>query len=263
MKTSCREGQEKVCWSIPRDSFRPGDATGRRAILAADTGEPTGHARWQAPAGWWRFLVRGVLQVRELEDEPLLCLVRRRWTLLPWYEVCDADEQRIGRILGPVLQDRDARRCATRCSDGPGQISFQTPEGILLARVDREPEGDRLTFETVIEKEPFVKMLLLGGGVAGLASMTVSSVRRQHTSPKRQRGERLGACVVPPALALGACGVPPRAEVQKRPTAAATCSGRQPTSDLPDHSDGQGRFRSRFAPADPAGSRRRRRSAGR
>ncbi len=110
---------------------------------------------------------RGVLEVHELEDEPLLCLVRRCWTLLPWHEVCDAECHRIGRMLGPVLQDRDERRCAVRCPDGPGQSVFQTPEGLLLARVDQEQEGARLTFETVIEKEPFVKMLLLGAVLLG------------------------------------------------------------------------------------------------
>ncbi len=97
-----------------------------------------------------------------MEDEPLLCTVQRCWTLLPWFEVCDAEDNTVGRVIGPVLEDREEQRCALLCPDGPGQEVFQTPGGLLLARLEREPEGDRLTFEAVIEREPFLKMLLLG-----------------------------------------------------------------------------------------------------
>jgi hypothetical protein len=141
---------------------RPVDAAGRREVLVVDTGDPAGYARWRSPGRWRQWLTQGVLEVHELEDDPLLCTVRRCWTLLPWYEVRDADEHRIGRMLGSVLQDREDQRCAQRCPDGPGQSIFQGPTGLLLARVDREKEGTRLTFESVIEWEPFVKMLLLG-----------------------------------------------------------------------------------------------------
>lgn len=142
-------------------------ASSRREILAADRGEPIGYALWHVPRGWCRFLGRSVLAVHEREDDPLLCTIRRSWSLLPWYEVRDADDQRIGRMLGPVVQDGEEQRLALCCADGPRQALFQTPTGIPLARLEREQEADRLTFEAVIEKEPFMKMLLLGAVLLG------------------------------------------------------------------------------------------------
>src|SRR5262245_15441402 len=98
--------------------LRPRVASGRREIRAGDTGDPAGYARWQNPEGWRRWLGRGVLEVHELEDEPLLCTVRRCWTLYPWYEVRDAEEHQVGRLLGAVIEDAEQRRCARRCWDG-------------------------------------------------------------------------------------------------------------------------------------------------
>lgn len=140
---------------------RPGDASGRRLILVADSGELAGFARWRTGGGW-RLLGPAVLEVREHEDEPLLCTLRRCWTLLPWYEVRDAEDHRIGRTLGAVIEDRDDCRFAVRREEGPGQCTFQSRDGTPLAQLSAETEGLRLTFAGIIEREPFVKMLLLG-----------------------------------------------------------------------------------------------------
>ncbi len=147
--------------------LQPSNVLGRREILAGDTGEPIGYAQWRTPTGRLPWLGRGVFEVHEREDDPLLCSVRRCWSLLPWYEVCDAEDHRVGRILGSILRDRQEHRCAVRCPDGPGQVVYQTPAGQRLARVDRDRSGDRLTFESIIDHEPFVKMLLLGAVLLG------------------------------------------------------------------------------------------------
>ena len=142
--------------------LRPDTGAGR-SIVAADTGAAAGSARWRPPDGppWRRWLGRSVLEVREDEDEPLLFTVRRCWSLLPRYEVRDADGFRLGFLVGPWVLDVWGGRQALRQADGPGGACFVSPRGDRLAEVRDEPGGRRFRFGDRVEGEPFVKMTLL------------------------------------------------------------------------------------------------------
>jgi hypothetical protein len=140
----------------------------RRPIVAADTGAAVGFACWSPPGAlpWWRRPWRRVLEVRELEDEPLLFTVRRCWSLLPRREVRDADGWRVGTLLGPRLDDDRGRRLALRCWEAGGRASaFRTRRGELLAWSAEDGDSLRLTFGELVQDEPFVKMLLLGAAL--------------------------------------------------------------------------------------------------
>jgi hypothetical protein len=136
-----------------------------RAILAPD-GAPLGSARWRPRKGpWWR-LRPAVLAVHEHEDEPLLFTVRRRWPLLPWREVRDAEGRRVGYLFGARISDRLGRRLAraqTILATGAREIRHR--DGRALAELEASPEGVRLTFAPVVEHDPFAKMLLVAAAL--------------------------------------------------------------------------------------------------
>jgi hypothetical protein len=141
-------------------SDRPGTDC---SILAADTGAPAGSARWRPPSGplWRRLLGRAVLEVREDEDEPLLFTVRRCISLLPRYEVRDADGCCLGFLVGPWILDVWGGRRVLRQAEADGAVRFVSPRGDRLAEVRFEVDGRRLRFGERIDDEPFVKMTLL------------------------------------------------------------------------------------------------------
>jgi hypothetical protein len=147
--------------------LRPAANSAGWQVLAGKTMVVVGLARWRVPSRgtWWRALCPRVLEVREMEDEPLLFTLRRSWTLLPWFEVRDADEHAVGRFLDPVIEDRNGCPCAMRYEDGPGKEIFLNPLGVCLAQLTREGQVARLDFEDVIEKEPFLKMLFLAAAL--------------------------------------------------------------------------------------------------
>jgi len=145
----------------------PPESSGRRVITTGDGGKVLGFACWRLRGKcWWRWLQRSVLEVHEQEDEPLLFTLSRGLTLLPWYEVRDADEQAIGRLLGPLIQDRNQCRCAFRQDDPAATTAvFANVQGACLARLSRDGAGVRLSFDQVLEQEPFLKMLLLASAL--------------------------------------------------------------------------------------------------
>lgn len=137
-------------------------ASAVQAIVDGDSGAALGYARRQAErTGFWRRLFGGgVLAVHEQEDEPLLFTVRRAWSLLPRREVCDADEQPVGTLLGRLIHDRFGRPVAHL-----EQEVFLTPCRRVLAKLHATPDGLRLTFGDAVVGEPFVKMLLLAAAL--------------------------------------------------------------------------------------------------
>jgi hypothetical protein len=142
--------------------LRSDAASARRAIVDGDSGVALGYARWQPERrrAWWRVFARGVLEVHEQEDEPLLFTVRRAWSLLPRREVCDADRQPVGSLLGQDVHDRFGRTLA-HLQDGV----FRNPHQRILAELTATTDGLRLTFGDDIADEPFVKMLLLASAL--------------------------------------------------------------------------------------------------
>lgn len=143
------------------------EPSGRRVITTVDGGKVLGFACWRLRGkGWWRWLQRAVLEIHEQDDEPLLFTLSRCLTLLPWFEVRDADEHRVGRLLGPLIQDHNECRCAIRQDESAATASvFANPDGGCLARLSRDGEGLRLCFDRSVEQEPFVKMLLLASAL--------------------------------------------------------------------------------------------------
>jgi len=143
--------------------LRPAANSAGWQVLAGKPQVVVGLARWRVsrPGTWWSSVWPRVLEVRELEDEPLLFTLRRCWTLLSWFEVRDADDHSVGCFLDPVILDCNGCRCAVRYEDGPGKEMFLNPLGVCLAQLAREGKVVRLDFEEVIEKEPFLKMLFL------------------------------------------------------------------------------------------------------
>jgi hypothetical protein len=133
-----------------------------QAIVDGDSGTVLGYARWETePTPWWRRMFGGgVLAVHEQEDEPLLFTVRRVWGFLPRREVCDADGQPIGTLLGRLVHDRYGRPLAA-LENGIFRASNRHP----LAELSPTAEGLRLTFGDDIASEPFVKMLLLAAAL--------------------------------------------------------------------------------------------------
>src|SRR6266851_5591464 len=123
------------------------DATALQRIVDPDTGVTLGHARW----------LMSNLEVRELDDEPLLFTVRRRWLFFRRRVLRDADGNVIGFVGGGVIQDRWGRCLATR-EGGNATSVFQGRMGQEIAILRSGQEGCRLTFGAELEGEPFVKM---------------------------------------------------------------------------------------------------------
>jgi hypothetical protein len=135
---------------------------GVQAILDGESGALLGYARWEVePSPWWRrMFTRGVVAVHEEEDEPLLFTIRRAWGLIPRREVCDADGQPVGTLLGRLLHDRYGRQLAA-LENGV----FRASDQHSLAELSSTPDGLRLTFGEEIASEPFVKMLFLAAAL--------------------------------------------------------------------------------------------------
>ena len=141
-------------------------ASGRRAILDPENGTPVGSIRRRPRLGWRARFTRRVIEVQELEDDSLLCTVRRCWSLAAWYEVRDADEHLVGWHGGPLLLDRAGHRVAMREDEAEAGMSrYVSPDGMTLARLAWQGEDALLTFADEIAEEPFVKMLLLAAAV--------------------------------------------------------------------------------------------------
>lgn len=133
-----------------------------QAIVDGDSGAALGYARWETePTPWWRRMFgRGVLAVHEQEDEPLLFTIRRGWGFIPRREVCDADGQPVGTLLGRLVNDRYGRALAA-LENGV----FRDANQHALAELSPTADGLRLTFGDEIASEPFVKMLLLAAAL--------------------------------------------------------------------------------------------------
>lgn len=142
-------------------------ASSVQAIVDGESGAALGFARWEKePSTWWRRAFgRRVLAVYEQEDEPLLFVIRRAWSLLPRRQVCDAEDHRVGALLGQLIHDRHGRLVAA-LENGV----FRAPARRTLAELAPTSEGLRLTFRDDIAGEPFVKMLLLAAALSAPAN---------------------------------------------------------------------------------------------
>jgi len=60
----------------------PLDLKGKRNILDAATDQVVGFSSGRPRRGW-RRLTRSIVEIHEQQDESLLCMVRRCWSLFP------------------------------------------------------------------------------------------------------------------------------------------------------------------------------------
>ncbi len=146
--------------------LRPGDGAGRRPVVDAVTGEALGGARrGEAAVGsWWAWLAGPELVVHEADDEPLLCILRRYWSLGPLWEVRDADDHLVATLYRGRLEDR-AGNCWARVAANGAGVRFLHPSGSELAALVRGPDGLRLTFADALRDLPLAKMAILGAAL--------------------------------------------------------------------------------------------------
>ncbi len=130
-------------------------------VVEAGSGAPLGFTRWRRARTWFqRLFVGDVLEVREHEDEPLLFTVRRCWSVAARSLVWDADDMPVGVLDGTQLLDRLGRLFSVRQREGD-RVVFRTTTGCTVAEAAPTAETVRLSFHSVVENQPFAKMLLL------------------------------------------------------------------------------------------------------
>jgi len=138
------------------------------SIVEPGSGREVGSARWVRPGGgflFWR--PRPILEVRESDDEPLLCQIRRRGLGGQRWEVIDAEEQPVGVInRNRILNDEGVLIGAAVWSAGRLSAVLSDLRGEELATLIRQPQGLLITFKAAREGNPFLKMLLLALGLA-------------------------------------------------------------------------------------------------
>lgn len=144
--------------------IRPPGPDGARPIVEAEGGTPLGFAQARIVRRWWWPTVT-VLEVREYQDAPLLFTLRGTWSWRTCHEVRDADGFVIGSLSREHVHDEYGRRFAVRKAEAEGRWSLLSMRGQLLGQAQVEPQGVRLTFAPKIEREPFVKMLVLAAAL--------------------------------------------------------------------------------------------------
>ena len=141
-----------------------------RSIVAPATNHPLGFAAWGAGtfAGWLAWLGRKTIQVFESEDESLLLTLYRFWGLSRTWEVLDAEERRVGRVIGDVICDGLGARLATMgvSTDGSESV-LRGEEGTVLASWQGLPgQGCYFRFGEAAADNPFLRMTALAGVLA-------------------------------------------------------------------------------------------------
>jgi len=139
-----------------------------RAILDAATGTPQGFACWQLEPGtsWLRWLTWPVLEVHEMEDEPLLFTVQRVWAWTPCWEVSDAEGHTVGSFRAGIICDRCPRACAVVDRSADGSVThFRSLDGSDWGTLVRNGESAELTYSAKLDDEPIAKMMLLAAAL--------------------------------------------------------------------------------------------------
>jgi hypothetical protein len=136
-----------------------------RAVADGTTSATLGRVRWVGPPAqaWFRWLRGHRLEVLETEDAALLMTVERPWGLTDRWDVCDADDRRIGTICPPVLLDNEGGRRAYLDRQDSQCGKVLDPSGRELAGYERRSDrGTFVHFASDLEPNPFLRMLVLG-----------------------------------------------------------------------------------------------------
>jgi hypothetical protein len=150
-------------WTAVLD--RAGGWQRERRVSDGLSGEALGviRASYQRPLRWfpWWRLLR--LKTFETEDAAHLLTVRRSWGWFSFWDVLDAEGERVGSYYPPSLLDRDGVRCGFVQADDPRRGTLLNLAGKPMAGYGIEPTGAlRLTFEADQMTNPYLRMLIVG-----------------------------------------------------------------------------------------------------
>lgn len=136
-----------------------------REVVNVSTGKSIGVVRWQVAPGLagLSWLSGPILAAHEIEDDPLVFIVRKSWAFSPRWEVQDADGHPVATVRGDwVLDIFD--QCLARITRRPGEEGFRfcAQDGREMARVTQSGNDLQISFAAEVQGEPFIKMALLG-----------------------------------------------------------------------------------------------------
>ncbi|NBO92562.1 MAG: hypothetical protein EBV06_09690 [Planctomycetia bacterium] len=112
-----------------------------------------GFMRPLAGSFWSRWFTKPGWAIHEAGDEPLVFTISRRFSLLPRWEVCDAEGDWVGIVGGRWAVDRWERPVFRLDPDGALRSAGRHSLGHW--------DGQRLAFSPETTNEPLVRMLML------------------------------------------------------------------------------------------------------
>src|SRR5262245_21838674 len=133
---------------LEQPELRPGPG-----LLHGPDGVVVGLTRRLDAPPWRGWLLGPTLAVHETGDEPLVFTVSRRLSLLPRWDVHEAEGELVGTVGGRWAVDRWEQPVLRLDPDG----TFRSVNRQVLGSWD----GTRLTFAAEVAHEPLARMLML------------------------------------------------------------------------------------------------------
>ncbi len=147
--------------------LRTADSFSVRAVVAPCFNTPLGFVRRRRGI-LLNWLCGGLWEVREHEDESLLCTIRNSRIRPSCQSVYDADDHSVGMVRGRRLEDRAGRVVAVRRPDAELKCEvFRDAQGRLLATLRAGAEGLLIGFTDETAEAPFTRMLMLAAALQG------------------------------------------------------------------------------------------------
>ena len=130
-----------------------------RHLFLASAGAVVGFAR-RRRGHWLRPWQRLIVEVHEQEEAPLVCTIRRMFTLWPRYEVRDAEDELVGVLAGQWILDR-WQRGTLRVQSLPDGGQLLDDQNAIAARWTVAAGDVSLELLPPVQNDPFAKMLVL------------------------------------------------------------------------------------------------------
>src|SRR5262245_30150067 len=109
------------------------------------------------------------LDVCETEDAALLMSIEHGWFGFGKWRVLDAEESRVGGVVGNHLLDEQGSRFATLRPDAAAVSIIRDRQNRALARLETDATGNQiLNFAENLEVNPFLRMVLLACAIVTL-----------------------------------------------------------------------------------------------
>jgi hypothetical protein len=141
-----------------------------REILDADSREQLGTVRQTLVSPWQLlpWLRRRVLEVLESADESLLCTLHGPALFWQPWRIEDAEESLVATLRGAILLDEAGQFFAyEQTNPRSRRKSYLDRHQNELAMIETVADGIVLRFDAVTEKNPFLRMAILGATLAG------------------------------------------------------------------------------------------------